>query len=76
VFALDEDKLPKVTARQVALREMHFCKARPYNSPVQTPCGHLFGRTCLIKTIEKVNILCLTCQKELRPAPKVPDAAE
>jgi hypothetical protein len=76
VFAPDEDESPEVAARQVALREMHFCEARPYNSPVRTPCGHLFGRSCLIETMKKVDTLCPTCRKELRPAPKVPDATE
>jgi hypothetical protein len=76
VFAPDANESPEVAARQVALHEMPFCEARPDNNPVRTPCGHLFGRGCFIETMEKVDTLCPTCRKELRPAPKVPDAAE
>jgi hypothetical protein len=76
VFAPDADESPELAVRQVALHEMPFCEARPDNNPVRTPCGHLFGRSCLIETMEKVDTLCPTCRKELRPAPKVPDAAE
>jgi hypothetical protein len=75
-FAPDADEPPKLAARQVTFHEMPFCAARPDNNPVRTHCGHLFGRSCLIETMEKVNTLCPTCRKELRPAPQVPSPTE
>jgi hypothetical protein len=76
MFDPDADESPELAARQIALHEMPFCEARPDNNPVRTPCGHLFGKSCLIETIEKVDTLCPTCRKELRPKPEVPDATE
>jgi hypothetical protein len=75
-FAPDADEPPELAARQVTFHEMPFCAARPDNNPVRTPCGHLFGRSCLIETMEKVDTLCPTCRKELRPAPQVPSTTE
>jgi hypothetical protein len=75
-FAPDADEPPELAARQITFHEMPFCAARPDNNPVRTPCGHLFGRSCLIETMEKVDTLCPTCRKELRPAPQVPSTTE
>jgi hypothetical protein len=76
VFVPDPDDPPELAARQVAFSELPFCAARPDNNPVRTPCGHLFGRSCLIETLEKVDTLCPTCRKELRPKPQVPGVLE
>jgi hypothetical protein len=76
VFAPDPDDPPELAARQIAFRELPFCAAWPDNDPIRTPCGHLFGRSCLIETMEKVDTLCPTCRQELRPKPKVPNATE
>jgi hypothetical protein len=76
MFAPDADETPELAARQVALHEMPFCEARSDNNPVRTPCGHLFGRSCLIEVMEKVDTLCPTCRKDLRPMPKVSNATE
>jgi hypothetical protein len=75
-FAPDADEPPGLAARQATFHEMPFRAARPDNNPVRTPCGHLFGRSCLIETMEKVDTLCPTCRKELRPAPNVPSPTE
>jgi hypothetical protein len=64
-FAPDPDDSPELVARQVAFRGLPFCAARADNDPVRTPCGHLFGRTCLIQSLEKVSTLCPTCRQEL-----------
>ncbi|KAF1917221.1 hypothetical protein BDU57DRAFT_158201 [Ampelomyces quisqualis] len=66
MFTPDFDDPPELAARQVAFRELPFCAGRPDNDPVQTPCGHLFGRGCLIEIIEKMGTLCPTCRQEMR----------
>ncbi|KAH7379417.1 hypothetical protein DE146DRAFT_317877 [Phaeosphaeria sp. MPI-PUGE-AT-0046c] len=65
VFAPDRDESPTNAERQVAFHELPFCTARPDNDPVQTLCGHIFGRGCLIETMERVNTRCPTCRQEL-----------
>ncbi|KAL5114583.1 hypothetical protein ACEQ8H_007552 [Pleosporales sp. CAS-2024a] len=66
----ESDMPQELSARQTEFRELPFCTARADNDPVRTPCGHLFGRSCLIESMEKVSTLCPTCRKELRPSPK------
>jgi hypothetical protein len=73
VFTPDPDDPPEIAARQTAFRELlPFCAERAGNDPVRTPCGHLFGRGCLVETLEKVDTLCPTCRKDLRPQPEIP----
>lgn len=70
VFAPDRDEAPLNAERQVAFHEMPFCTARPDSDPVRTPCGHIFGRGCLIETLERVNTRCPTCRQEFRRQPE------
>jgi hypothetical protein len=72
VFTPDPDDPLEVAARQTAFRELLLDAGRADNDRVRTPCGHLFGRGCLIETMEKVDTLCPTCRQELRPAPEIP----
>ncbi|KAH5292525.1 hypothetical protein HBI12_235140 [Parastagonospora nodorum] len=73
VFIPDPDDPPEIAARQITFRELlPFCADRADNDPVRTPCGHLFGRGCLVETLEKVDTLCPTCRKDLRPQPETP----
>ena len=39
---------------------------------VMTPCGHIFGRDCLIESLQKVGTPCPRCRQELRPRPAMP----
>jgi hypothetical protein len=64
-FMADPEDDPELTARQVAFRELPFCAGRADNNPVRTPCGHLYGRSCLIETLEKVGTRCPTCRQEM-----------
>ncbi|KAF2875100.1 hypothetical protein BDV95DRAFT_603866 [Massariosphaeria phaeospora] len=41
------------------------------NNPVRTPCGHLFGKSCLVEIFETVKALCPICRTKLRPALEV-----
>lgn len=66
VFTPDKDEAPANAERQEAFYEMPFCTTRPDNDPVRTPCGHIFGRGCLIETLERVNTRCPTCRQEFR----------
>ncbi|OAK97004.1 hypothetical protein IQ06DRAFT_296229 [Phaeosphaeriaceae sp. SRC1lsM3a] len=75
VFIPDRDELPANAERQVAFHELPFCTARPDNDPVRTPCGHIFGRGCLIETMERVNTRCPTCRQELGPMTEGPSGA-
>jgi hypothetical protein len=72
VFAPDQDDPPEIAARRIALHELPFSQSRADNDPVRTPCGHLFGKGCLIDSMEKVDTLCPICRQELRPKPEVP----
>lgn len=76
VFTPDPDDPPEIAARHIAFRELPFCADRANNDPMRTPCGYLFGRGCLIETLEKVDTLCPTCRKELRPKPEIPNLME
>tara|TARA_R110002003_G_scaffold40_12_gene2753 strand:- start:4177 stop:5133 length:957 start_codon:yes stop_codon:yes gene_type:complete len=67
VYAPDSETPPELSARLAALRELPFCHGRANNDPVKTPCGHIFGRGCLIETMEKVDTLCPTCRQQLGP---------
>jgi hypothetical protein len=58
--------------RQGDFGEMPFPTASPNNDPVRTPCGHIFGRDCLIESLQKVGTTCPICRQELRPQPQVP----
>jgi hypothetical protein len=65
-YVPDPSDHPEMAARQSAIHEMPFNEARPDNDPVRTPCGHIFGRGCLIESLEKVDTLCPSCRRELR----------
>jgi hypothetical protein len=67
VFTPDQDIPQELAVRQLAFRELHYCVGRADNDPVRTPCGHLFGRGCLIEVMERVDTLCPICRQELRP---------
>jgi hypothetical protein len=64
-FMADPEDDPELTARQVAFRELPFCASRADNNPVRTPCGHLYGRSCLIESLENVDTLCPYCRQEM-----------
>jgi hypothetical protein len=70
VFTPDPNDSPELAARHIAFRELPFCVAKADNDPVRTPCGHLFGRDCLIESMEKVDTLCPICRLDLRSKPK------
>ncbi|KAH7065980.1 hypothetical protein BKA63DRAFT_168436 [Paraphoma chrysanthemicola] len=67
VWAPDPEDTPELAERNAALRELPFCRAN--NDPVRTPCGHIVGRDCLIRSMEEVNTLCPTCRQELLSQP-------
>jgi hypothetical protein len=46
-------------------RELPFCATRPNNDPVRTWCGHIFGRGCLLESLEKTNRRCPMCRQDL-----------
>lgn len=64
---------PEHAERQDMFHEMPFDVTRPDNDPVRTPCCHIFGRGCLIESLEKVNASCPTCRHEFRPQPQAPN---
>lgn len=47
-----------------AFAEMAFDQNMPDNDPVLTPCGHMFGRGCLLESLEKCGMRCPMCRKE------------
>jgi hypothetical protein len=59
----EEDK--EITARLNASYEMPFCTNRPNNDPVKTPCGHVFGKQCLMQSLEETNRMCPLCRQRL-----------
>ncbi|KAH7067826.1 hypothetical protein FB567DRAFT_599475 [Paraphoma chrysanthemicola] len=63
IWAPHPEATPELAERNAALRELPFSRAN--NDPVRTPCGHIFGRDCLIRSMEDVNTLCPTCRQEL-----------
>lgn len=75
VYTPDPDEVPELSACQTVLRVLPFREARPDNDPVRTPCGHIFGRGCLIESLEKVDTLCPTCRRDLRPKVAGPQPA-
>jgi hypothetical protein len=75
VYMPDPDEVPELSARQTVFRELPFCEARPDNDPVRTPCGHIFGRGCLLESLDKVDTLCPTCRRDLRPEVARPQPA-
>ncbi|KAF2686369.1 hypothetical protein K458DRAFT_486340 [Lentithecium fluviatile CBS 122367] len=50
--------------------ELPFDESKMNNNPVKTPCGHIFGHTCLIDCLVKVGTRCPMCRKELDPNPQ------
>ncbi|KAF2819448.1 hypothetical protein CC86DRAFT_388237 [Ophiobolus disseminans] len=68
----DPEVSPELEERQNILHEMPFDTYQANNDPVRTPCGHIFGKACLLESLEKVNTACPTCRQELRPPPVVP----
>jgi hypothetical protein len=73
VLTPDPDIPRELATRQIAFRELPHCADRADNDPVCTPCGHLFGRGCLIEAMEKLDTLCPTCRQELCPRPEIPN---
>ena len=51
----------EITERLHASYALPFCENRPDNDPVRTPCGHVFGRQCLIDSLE-TNMICPMCR--------------
>lgn len=47
------------------LRELPFDASKPDNAPVRTRCGHVFGRSYLVESLERVNWLCPVCRTAL-----------
>jgi hypothetical protein len=52
--------------------ELPFCVNRPNNDPVRTPCGHIFGKQCLVQSLEETNKTCPMCRQELGGTGGVP----
>jgi hypothetical protein len=48
--------------------EMPFDRSRMINDPVETPCGHVFGKTCLIDSLQMASTRCPMCRMELSSA--------
>lgn len=65
LYSPDPDAKPELAARQVTFRELPFCAGRADKDTVRTPCKHLFGRGCLIDTMENVDTFCPTCRQDL-----------
>jgi len=72
----ESDMTPELAERQTIFHELAFDASRPDNDPVRTPCGHVFGRGCLIESMEKVGTRCPMCRQELRPKPEIPDLTD
>ncbi|KAF1961782.1 hypothetical protein CC80DRAFT_500146 [Byssothecium circinans] len=45
--------------------ELPFDRSRMDNDPVRTPCGHVFGRSCLLDSLQLVGTTCPMCRAEL-----------
>jgi len=56
-----DDEEREITERLHASYNLPFCENRPDNDPVRTPCGHVFGRQCLIDSLE-TNMICPMCR--------------
>ena len=56
-----DDEEREITERLHASYALPFCENRPDNDPVRTPCGHVFGRQCLIDSLE-TNMICPMCR--------------
>jgi hypothetical protein len=61
IVAYLNDEEREITKRLHASWELPFCENRPDNDPVRTPCGHVFGRQCLIDSLE-TNMTCPMCK--------------
>jgi hypothetical protein len=56
-----DDEEREISERLNASYELPFCENRPNNDPVKTPCGHIFGRQCLVQSLE-TNMICPMCR--------------
>lgn len=70
-----QDTTPESSENQENFNQMPFAPDAPNNDPVRTPCGHIFGRDCLIESLQKVGTPCPRCRQELRPRPAMPAAS-
>jgi hypothetical protein len=61
IVAYLDDEEREITERLHASWELPFCENRPDNDPVRTPCGHVFGRQCLIDSLE-TKMTCPMCR--------------
>ncbi|KAF2786126.1 hypothetical protein K505DRAFT_153489 [Melanomma pulvis-pyrius CBS 109.77] len=50
---------------EICFGELPFGKIVGCNDPVQLYCGHIFGKSCLIDSLTKVNTQCPLCGLEL-----------
>lgn len=42
---------PEESDNLLNFRQLPFCATTPNNDPVRTPCGHVFGRSCLAESL-------------------------
>jgi hypothetical protein len=61
ILVYPDDEEREISERMNASYELPFCENRPNNDPVKTPCGHVFGRQCLIQSLE-TNMICPMCR--------------
>ncbi|KAH8724236.1 hypothetical protein GQ44DRAFT_708851 [Phaeosphaeriaceae sp. PMI808] len=55
-----------------AFRELPFFEGVDDNDPVRTPCGHIFGKRCLLMSLEKTSRSCPLCRAEFISDPGSP----
>jgi hypothetical protein len=65
VLAYLSEEEREETARLTAIHEMPFCENKPNNDPVRTPCEYVFGKQCLVESLES-STTCPMCRRELR----------
>ncbi|KAF2125987.1 hypothetical protein P153DRAFT_388741 [Dothidotthia symphoricarpi CBS 119687] len=64
-YSPDPQEDPAVSAHMLAFRDLPHCEMAN-NDPVKTPCGHLFGKSCLIEILERMDSICPMCRQDLR----------
>ncbi|KAG9189720.1 hypothetical protein G6011_06588 [Alternaria panax] len=62
----------ELTWRLEASSALPFCENKPNNDPVKTQYGHIFGKQCLIQSLEEVNKRCSKCRQEYGGTAAVP----
>lgn len=63
-FAPDSGGDQAVVDMLAAFRALPDCECKADNDPIRTPCGHIFGRGCLIESLEKTSTTCPICRHE------------